>query len=422
MYVLLCFNGVNFSNNFFRLELSRQDILTRAIEAAEEELAKAPLREDDGDDETIRGLPVVPNDGVDTSIFDVLSEFRLDLCLSPPTSPTPSTSDLPATTPSPPSSPVLSRSFSFVSQKASTLAIDKSAKNSSSVKNPSTAPARTRGSWPLIKYTGRGTPIDPRRRMEWAGFSTEEVAEDGLLFSTSVRSPSLDSAVRSSEEFLSPESDHAPAHPSPIAKSASFSKRAPSIHEPPPELGPLDIECSSSSKSEEWDSIIKSILASTLQEHPPIEECKNSEGGVVVLEECPPEGAMDFCIMSKEQVEELHTGLETDLGLNDFLDLGLGQRPGSAMKWFDVNLLRPSSVSRCSSPSVYSSQAISPRKRSPAPSQTFDQRSMSSTKADHHGTSNADHKVVSNPWWRSIFTRVRRIQTSLITSKSRMQL
>jgi hypothetical protein len=157
-----------------------------------------------------------------------------------------------------------------------------------------------------------------------------------------------------------------------------------------------------------------------LQEHPPIEEYKNSEGGVVVLEECPPEGAMDFCIMSKEQVEEFNTGLETDLGLNDSLSLGLGQGPGSAMNWFDVDLLRPSS--RCSSPSVYSSQAISPRKRSPAPSQTFDQRSMTTTKADHHGTSNADHKLVFNPWWRSIFTRVRRVQTSLITSKSHMRL
>ncbi len=402
---------------FFRLELSRQDILTRAIEAAEEELAKVPLREDDDDAETIRGLPMESNGGVDTSIFDVLSEFRLDLCLSPPTSPTPSTSDLPATTPSPPSPPILSRSFSFVSQKAPTVAVDKSVKKSSSEKFSSTAPARTRGSWPLIKYTGRGTPIDPRRRMEWAGFSTEEVVEDGLLFSTSVRSPSFDSAVHSLEECSPPESDHAPAHPSPITNSA-FSKKAPSIHEPPPELGPLDIECSSSSKSEEWDSIIKSILATTLQEHPPIEECKNSEGGVVVLEECPPKGAMNFCIMSKEQVEELNTGLETDLGLNSSLDLGLGQRPGSAMKWFDLNLR----VSRCSSPSVYSSQAISPRKRSPAPSQTFDQRSMSSTKADHHGTSNADHKLISNSWWRSIFTRVRRIQTSLITSKSRMRL
>ena len=110
---------------------------------------------------------------------------------------------------------------------------------------------------------------------------------------------------------------------------------------------------------EEWDSIINSILATTLQEHPPIEEYKNSEGGVVVLEECPPEGAMDFCIMSKEQVEEFNTGLETDLGLNDSLSLGLGQGPGSAMNWFDVDLLRPSS--RCSSPSVYSSQAISPQ-------------------------------------------------------------
>lgn len=376
-----------------------------------------PRREDDNDDETIRGLPLESNGSVDTSIFDVLSEFRLDLCLSPPTSPTLSTSDLPATTPSPPSSPILSRSFSFVSQKSPTLGINKSVRKSSSAKLSSTAPARTRGSWPLIKYTGRGTPIDPRRRMEWAGFSTEEVTEDGLFFPSSVRSPSLDSALRS-EEFPSSSPVHLSALPS--TNAASLSEKVPSVHEPPPELGPLDIECSASSKSDEWDSIIKSVLASTLQKHPLIEESVDSESGGNALKGYPPEGAINFCIMSKEQVEEFNTGLETELGLNASLDLGLGQRPGSAIKWFDISLLRPSNVSRSSSPSIYSSQAVTPRQRSPAPSQNLDRRSMSSTKADHHGSCQVGDKLVSNPWWRRIFIRLRRVQTWLSTSKSRL--
>lgn len=379
----------------------------------EEESADTRPEEEDNDEETVRGISLEPRTVVDTSIFDVLSEFKLDLCLSPPTSPTPSTStNLPPSTPSPPSSPVLSRSFSFASEKATAAMKKPFRKPSSSGQLAATAPARSRGSWPLLKYTGRGTPIDRRRRLEWGGFSTEEVTEDGLLFST----------VRSSEDSTSPEwvSVSSSQSQSTHGLSEPVANKEPSVHEPPPELGPLGIENPGVNRSEEWDSIMKSVLATTAVEPiTPIEESSDNRQ-LASSENDPPAIPQDedsrappinFSIMSKEQVEELNTGLETELGLNASLDLGLGHQPGRGAKWFDLKLSPPSALSRCSSPSVYSSQGVTPH-RLPSLSITSDQRSTSSTKAEGHGRANSViGPKFSNTWWRRMFGRLRKVQT-----------
>ena len=409
-------------NKFLRSDLHRSDTVTKAIVAAREEAATVPLREDDNDDETIHGIILDSDEGVDTSIFDVFSDYKLDLCLSAPSSPTPSTSQLPPTTPSPPASPpssppLLLRTFSFVSQKPATSA-KKTSRTASSADLSATAPAGTRGSWPLIKYTGRGTPIDRSRRIEWGGvgISGEDVAEDGVLFSNA-RSTSLDSAIRPSRRSLSSEWNYL-STPSNSTYSDPASNHTPSVCEPPPELGPLQFDNLGSDEAEEWDSIMKTVLATTDVPATP-EVSEDTELSPVSDSRATEEGAtpfvpMDFSTMSKEQVEQLNSGLETDLGLNAALDLGLGERGG--MNWFDLGLLPSSGASGRDSPSVYSSQAATPRERSPVPSEhVSEHRSTTTTKADANEVAGVvGIKLDDRPWWRKMLLRLRKVQ-SLIT-------
>lgn len=381
---------------------------------------RIPTKNDDRDDQTVRGI-VLESDPVlvDTSIFDILSDFKLDLCLSAPSSPTASVSNLPPSTPSPPLSPTLSRSISFSSAKAATTSKKSMKKKPSKVS--STVPARSRGSWPLVKYTGRGTPIDRLRMLEWGGFSTEEVTEDGFLLSP---------CVRNSEDSTYPESAASSASHSHHAQSEGTPNKEPSIYEPPPELGPLEIESPSVRRSAEWDQIMKSVLARTAEGSPNVEESEvsqvsASENTDAIAEEkrqdsdtqIPP---LNFFIMSKEQVEEFNSGLEAELGLNAALDLGFVRETGSSTKWTDLKLHQlPGLSSRASSPSVYSSQAVTLRKRSPAVSRASDRRSASSTKAEADtGEADPGPKSQNGPWWRRMFGRFRRVQTLFALPKT----
>lgn len=385
-----------------------------------------PLGLDDNDNATIRVR--APGAGIDTSIFAVFADFELDLsCLSPPSSPTPSTSELPpSSTPSPPPSPqpspILSRSISFASHLGpltTNKSSKKSKKSSSSANLSATAPVGVRGSWPLIKYAGRGTPIDRSRRLEWGGFSGEGVAEDGHLFS-GVRSTSMDSANRPSERSNSPEWDYRSPLTSSISHSShsrsisqSTSHRSASTHEPPPELAPL--EGLGSDKADEWDSIMKTVLSPTT-ELPKIiystvhhtELIDHDRKSTDIHPTTSP------TTMSPEQIEQLNSGLEIDLGLNAALDLGLGQRGG--MNWFDLGLL-PTSGSGRESPSVYSSRAPTPRPSRPPSLHESEHRSTTSTKAEM--TEIVEIKSETAPWWRRMLLRIRRVQTLIIVHKNR---
>ncbi|KIM37329.1 hypothetical protein M413DRAFT_277506 [Hebeloma cylindrosporum] len=402
-------------------EFECSDLATAAITPPQEDDSRVPSSLDDNDNATIRVRGSVP--GIDTSIFAVFADFDLDLsCLSPPSSPTPSTSELPPSTPSPPPSrqpsPILSRSISFASHLGpltTTKPSKKSKKSSSSANLSATAPTGVRGSWPLIKYAGRGTPIDRSRRLEWGGFSGEGVAEDGLLFS-SVRSASMDSAARPSERSNSPEWDYRSPLTSSISHSShsrsisqSTSHRSNSTHEPPPELAPL--EGLGSDKVDEWDSIMKTVLSPTTE----LPETMDSAIQDIELVEHDRENTAVYPstspTMSPEQIEQLNNGLEIDLGLNAALDLGLGQRGG--MNWFDLGLL-PTSDSGRESPSVYSSRAQTPRPSSPHGSE---HRSTTSTKAEKSEA--VEIKSETAPWWRKMLSRIRRVQTLIIIHKNR---
>jgi len=378
---------------------------------------------DDNDDKTIR-LSTKPD--MQGTIFDGFTDFDLDLsCLSPPSSPTPSTSHLPPDTPSPPSSPILSRSRSFISQM-SPLPQKKSKKRLSSPHLGATASATTsRGSWPLIKYAGRGTPIDRNRRLEWGGFSGEEVAEDGLLFST-VRSMSLDSAIRQSRRSASPEWSHisrlSSSH-SHTASSESASRGDGSVHEQPPELAPILIEGLGADKSDEWASIMKTVLASSSTEPPtasnPIEDVLSTVPQVDSEIQAHPKrksvATVESRLMSPEQIEQLNNGLEIDLGLNAALDLGLGRRGG--MNWFDLGLL-PRSTTGHETPSVYSLRAPTPRASPPPSVHASEHRSTTSTKAEGNG-GNIIMKSESHPWWRRFLLRLQKVQSLITVHKNR---
>ena len=359
---------------------------------------------DDNDDKTIR-FSAEP--AIRGNIFDGFGDFNLDLsCLSPPSSPTPSTSNLPPDTPSPPSSPRLSHSTSFIS-RVSSLPQKKSKKKLSSPQLGATtgSDTTTRGSWPLIKYAGRGTPIDRNRRLEWGGFSGEEVAEDGLLFSA-VRSTSLDSAVRPSQW------SHISAFSSSHSRTASSESTSPgddgSPHEQPPELAPILIEGLGADKSDEWDSIMKTVLASsssTDHDTPP-SDLPEDDSPALPSPILPAEP-------HAESELEVH-GLEIDLGLNAALDLGLGRRGGK--NWFDLGLL-PKSTNGDDTPSVYSSRAATPRPSTPAYLRTSERRSTISTKTEGNG--GIIIKTESHPWWRRFLLRMRKVQSLMTVHKSR---
>jgi len=353
------------------------------LETVKERLVAMQVEVDDSDDKTIR-FSAEP--AVHGTIFGGFGDFDLDLsCLSPPSSPAPSTSNLPPDTPSLPSSPILSRTTSFVSQMSSLPHRKSKKKFSMPHLNATTSGLVTtsRGSWPLIKYTGRGTPIDRTRRLEWGGFSGEGVAEDGTLFST----------------FRS------------ISSSESVSRGNGSVHEPPPELGPILL---GTDKSEDWDSIMKTVLgspevpsASSLTEGTVLEA--DSEGEV--QSKGKSNATVESRFMTSEQMEELNNGLAIDLGLNAALDLGLGRRGG--MNWFDLGLL-PKSPNGHETPSMYSSRVPSTRRPSAPPSE---HRSTTSTKAGGNG--GIITKTDSHPWWRRFLLRIRKVQSLITVHRSR---
>ncbi|KAJ2929621.1 hypothetical protein H1R20_g7471, partial [Candolleomyces eurysporus] len=309
-------------------------------------------------------------------------------------------------------------------------------------------PGGSRGSWPGIKYTGRGTPIDRSRSREWGGFITEEdeVAEDGVLFSP-LRSASLDSHVRPSQKAMSsPQWSYLPpllsATPSRSASAVDDEQRegAESVVEPPPELAPLNI---GADQAGDWDSIMRSVLGSKESEASsptpdPTREASaqdrdqaHDEGPVDQGDEGghrPTAPPVDFPMMTPDQIEELHSGLESHLGIHQALDLGLGigiseGGGGGRMNLFKLGLL-PSSESGRETPSIYS-QAETPR-GSRAPTvvfherlhhpDDFDQRSVTTATA-HPQEAHDDVKSDNHTWWRKVLRGMRKIQETINTHK-----
>lgn len=220
---------------------------------------------------------------------------------------------------------------------------------------------------------------------------------------------------------------------------------AESIVEPPPELAPLNI---GADQAEDWDSIMRSVLGSKEPEassstsdsgKEPYSaqegDQAHSDGPVeqgVEGDHRPTAPPVDFPMMTPDQIEELHSGLESHLGIHQALDLGLGigiseGGGGRGMNLFKLGLL-PSSASGRETPSIYS-QAETPR-GSRAPTVVFheqlhladdsDQRSATTATAFTKGVCADTVKSDNQPWWRKVLRGLRKIQETIDTHKRTM--
>ncbi|KAF8071478.1 hypothetical protein FPV67DRAFT_875141 [Lyophyllum atratum] len=390
------------------VEIVDSNVIRDAIAAAQAKATKVSLRESDGDDATVHGLQDAV---VDIPAFEGFTEFDLDLsCLSPAPSP-PASIYTDARSESPSASP--RQSVSFHSSTTS------QSQGASSKKSPSPSPrvpyiassSVVRGSWPLVRYVGRGTPIDRNRRIEWGAIGSEDVAEDGVLFST-VRSTSLDSALRPSQRSVSPEWNILHRRPSTLPTRSRSRSFAPEPETPTPEI---QIEGLGAENPGEWASFMQTVLSGSSEATPDSTSASTSQLPVPVVQEAvviaPQADVPIEPTMSPEEIRQLDTGLEMDLGIDAALDLGLGYRGG--MNWFDLGMLPPSGRE---SPSVYSSHPPSPCPSRP-PSVTvtpLDNRSTTSTKAEPNPNVTAEEsKSGPQVWWKKMLKRLRKVHLLL---------
>jgi hypothetical protein len=338
---------------------------------------------------------------VDVTAFDLdgFSDFQLDLsCLSPVPSPPASISSSSHSAHSPPASPRSSKSVSFSSSTHSPTPQSRTTQKLPSPKlSPVTATSIVRGSWPLIRYVGRGTPIDRSRRIEWGGHSGDEVTEDGMLFST-VRSSSLDSALRTSHRSISPDWNvvapaSAPYALSPLQINADSRGSTLSEHTIRP-AGQIQIDGLSSDPAE-WASFMESVLG-------PVASSSSSNSHAATLDMSAAVDTPNNTTFTTEQIEEFDTVLDMDLGLDAALDLGLGL--GRGMNWFELGVLPGSGRA---SPSVYSSPPPTPH-ISPSPSEDGSETGSTSTKAEVNPE--VELKSGSQPWWQKALKRLLRVR------------
>ncbi|RDB26071.1 hypothetical protein Hypma_006154 [Hypsizygus marmoreus] len=380
-------------------EMADSKAIRDAITAAQVEATAIPLREYDADDITVHGFPS-HNAVIEIPSFEGFTDFELDLsCLSPPSSPPASIIETDTRSMSPPASPSSRRSISF--QSSASHSHDKSPSPRLLPVTPSTV---ARGSWPLMRYVGRGTPIDRNRRIEWGGIGNEDIGEDGVLFST-VRSTSLDSAIRPSQRSISPEWNILASSPlgrrsstlPPRNRSRSFAPET--VVETPA----IKLEGLGTDNTGEWSSLLQTVLGSATTEEATASTSKLPEPPAVEV----PKASVVHEVsakpsMSPEEIRQLNTGLEMDLDIDTALDLALGYRGG--MNWFEVGMLPESG--RASPSSVYSSHPPSLRPSPPPSVSASDNRSPTSTKAEPDRR--VEVKSGAQVWWRRILRRLRK--------------
>ena len=385
-----------------------------AITAAQVQATAVPLREYDADDVAAH-LPQEPV--VDIPTFEGFKDFELDLsCLSPPPSPLQSVLDLELRVPSPSASPSSPQSFSGYSIAASRSSIH-SPRSLSPLPSPS---IRTiRGSLPLKKYMGRGTPIDKNRRIEWGRPSTDEVGEDGFLVSE-VRTTSLESARRPSQRSISPDWNlltHSilARRPSTLpARSRSRSFASVKVLEiPTPEI---QIEGLGEEKPEEWGSFVHTVLESAGETSAQGSNYAESSGAQLLqapeLKPSPLSNRkVTAPLMTPEEIGQLDTGIDMDLGINEALDLDLDV--AGRMSWLNRGTRINESVSGRESPSIYSSPLPSPLPSRPPSVGGVERRSMASTKAERGDAAVESKSLGRQAWWRRVLMKLRRMQLSL---------
>ncbi|KAJ3859031.1 hypothetical protein EV359DRAFT_68518 [Lentinula novae-zelandiae] len=289
---------------------------------------------------------------VDVSSFrnDGFSDFTLDLtCLSNPSSPvssppTPLASDnghniLPAPSPT---SPLLPQMQASPRTSTETPATPPKA-NANSITR---ATSMMRMSLPAMRYIGRGTPIDPGRRSQWGGRKSEDVTEDGMLFSE-IHAHSLDShnyphrrSISSDWQAVSEPRALSPLH---MDIDSALENHTPIFLEPLPESSKIQIQVDSDPT--EWESVMKTVLGSSGT--PSSSRPRTGDGGTSSSRRSS-QGPIPG-------LPQHPNGFDIVLGLNSALDLGLGL--GKGMNFFELGLIPDTGRD---TPSVYSLAPESP--------------------------------------------------------------
>ncbi|KAL0565451.1 hypothetical protein V5O48_016573 [Marasmius crinis-equi] len=305
-------------------------------------------------------------------------------------------------------------------------------------------PSEPRGGWPLIRYVGRGTPVDSTRRIEWGNGSTDDAPnEHGVLFSSSGgRANSLDSAARpTSQDWHHVGSSHShtlsgpPRALSPLLQLSLDT----SPLEPLPETSKLQIK-GIESDADDWSSVIDTVMKSG----EPSGSGSGDAGAVKVTPPAVPEKAGDSTAGATSQSASAPNEFAM-FGLDTAVDLGLGL--GKGMNFFNLGLApgtsdighqRASTTGR-DSPSVYSTAPPTPEGPSPpasvagnddkkeerneksqvqrvnrtgddiddeegdGSSAALDSPTTTSGKYDDH-----HHRVAQ--WWKRLFLHLRKIQ------------
>ncbi|KAK1221161.1 hypothetical protein PQX77_016038 [Marasmius sp. AFHP31] len=413
---------------------------------------------------------------------DGFSDFELDLsCLSNP--PSPLREDMPLassahvgalelSSPSPPSEPKQSPSLPFFSSSPPNRDPTPSPKMTplELLKNSSNEP---RNSWPLIKYVGRGTPIDPNRRIEWGhGSNNDDVPnEHGVLFSSSSngggRANSLDSAVRSSSQewhhVASPSHNRSHSHtlsgpPRALSPLLQLTLDMSPL-DPLPETSKLQVK-GIESDPDEWTSVMDTVMKSSGGASGSGSGSAGTSGSGNADTSAGPSPPV------KDGDEPSAQARPTDIamfGLDTAVDLGLGL--GTGMNFFNLGLapgtsdvghghsIHRASTTGRDSPSVYSTAPPTPEGLSPPesvavndekekgegregrdgrPSEVRERRNNVDDDEEEDSTAaigtpttgsaqyNAhEHHHRVSQWWRKIFTQLRKLQLALRVSHRR---
>lgn len=344
--------------------------------------------------------------------------------------------------------------MSFASQLTPLAPLVKTKKKFSSAKlSPEQSTSILRGSWPAIKYVGRGTPVDRNRRKEWSALSAENVSEDGLLFSSDVRAASLDSrsprlSSSSDWDFLNhglPSPPH-PGKRSFLGHNPVEDKYEEGGKDRVPPLQKIEIKLESG--TEDWASVMETVLSSAKKSNevgvsqPPIIE----EGEEV--EEAEEESGENITRQQDqlplEELNKLQSELQFDVNLDKALDLGFSPA-GDGGTLFSLAGATNSENSNpavrrtttISSGSQYSTPSEGPSDDRPAAqlehqlsaksqggqtlaSQVFpDVRSTASAQADPHIPVGFSTRVDERlPWWKKALGRFKRAQILLRPHRS----
>ncbi|KAJ7583185.1 hypothetical protein C8J56DRAFT_203370 [Mycena floridula] len=328
----------------------------------------------------IRHEPVI-----DVTSFsdDGFADFTLDLtCMSPPGSPsgrTVSMSSSHVLFSSPPSP----RPLSLLSENPSTSHLQSKERPTSQdgrKLSSTTSASVIHGSWPVTRFTGRGTPIDRSRRSEWGSTN----GEDGIIFSTSA---SLDSDNRTDPGVGAP---------------PNWFSSLQTQHDLEPVLLPEPSKVEMQPLSSDWDSVMHTVLESSGSSSALPRKGDDS------AEQKGLDGTIDL------------SGVEMDLRLDASLDLGLG----NGTSWYETGIPSGRAASSAGgSPSAYSTPPESPIQSQSECGSQLDDTVVVERPPENVGPIQKDEvhpKKDQEPghWWHRIFIRFRKVKKVLKSHRS----